>query len=637
MFNKIVNSKITWIVLIGIVLILFVILIIPKKDNNDTRDKTEESLIIDDDLSENIVFELVGSEVIDIYVNDEYEDDGFIALLNNDDDISDYVSVDDKLDNSKVGKYEISYFLDYKGINKKITRIINVNDHDKNEISLKLNGDETIFLNLNEEYEEQGIVASYNNEDLSNYVEIEKNIDNTKVGNYEVIYKVKYNNVETEIKREVVVFDLDSMFNVNKDNMTINIMLNNNFKYVKLPNGVVNTSEVITYKVLGAGNYEFVLYTSNLKKYSKLITITESNSNSVTPEIPKTLTGTCEAILKDGKTTVTVNSSSDIAKYKYNGVESSSSIYNVNKYLRDSYVELIDKTGNTTKINCKITMESLPVIEPQSGEKVKYQNESETLKIFISEKSGFYITRVWAKDPVYQLRKQFATGSLQRTDTILSKAVSENNLKDKIVVGFNASPPISKSSYYAPLAKSDSRYDLTEPSPLVIYNGKVIINDYKRTSLNEIIYYINSNNQLTYSPKFAKGTTAEERKVKFQEVIDDGAYNTMIWAPVMVENYKTKKLTASEIGNSDYSASRSGLCQIDTNNFIIFSSKSATKKRQEFANFVGKFGCRIAVNFDGGGSVSFLYKKPGTTKVQTLSNGGEDRKLSAVMYFTELQ
>ena len=78
-----------------------------------------------------------------------------------------------------------------------------------NDISLELNGKDTITINLLDEYYEQGAKASFRDEDISNLIDIETNLDNTKVGTFEVKYKVNYQDKQKEIIRNIKVVDID--------------------------------------------------------------------------------------------------------------------------------------------------------------------------------------------------------------------------------------------------------------------------------------------------------------------------------------------------------------------------------------------------------------------------------------------
>ena len=345
--------------------------------------------------------------------------------------------------------------------------------------------------------------------------------------------------------------------------------------------------------------------------------------------------GSCTATLKDGNTIFKVSSNdTDIASYNYNGIlESKNSSFTASTYYRNSYVTLKDTSGNQNKIICNTIIEPLPVVSPKSGEAVKYKAESDTLKIYVTSKDGWYLTRIWAYDAVNQLKKHYVTGdSLKRPNVILENAISTYGLKNKIVLGFNASDPIKVGSYGSKIAETNPIYNLKEPSSLLIKNGEVIINDYiANTAKKDYLYYIDGSNQLKYITNI-NGITAEQRQALFQQVINSGAKNTMVFHPALVENYQARSIPDEDKNSSN--ANRQALCQIDSNNFILITTKTSTMKLQAFANYVATLGCKTAVNFDGGGSISTFFKEAGTNTIKVVS--GNDRSLSAVFFFTEL-
>ena len=228
------------------------------------------------------------------------------------------------------------------------------------------------------------------------------------------------------------------------------------------------------------------------------------------------------------------------------------------------------------------------------------------------------------------MRKELVSGTnLKRPKVILEQAVSKYNLKDKIVLGSNASSPVKVGSYYNELARKNSFYNLKEPSALLIYNGQILNNDPEETLTGPTLYYLDSSNQLNYVSGL-KSKTVEQRKTIFQNIIDSGAYNTFAFRPALVENYKA--LSAKVDG--DYNALRQGFCQIDSNNFILVTSDTKRWYLPDFAKFMQSIGCKTAINFDGGGSTATFYKPAGADTIKTLA--GNDRSLSSVMYFTEL-
>ncbi len=72
---------------------------------------------------------------------------------------------------------------------------------------LQLNGNKKIVLTYNQEYEEPGIIVKNANKKYLNKVKIENNIDKNKIGNYEIIYKLKIGKKILIKKRIVEIID----------------------------------------------------------------------------------------------------------------------------------------------------------------------------------------------------------------------------------------------------------------------------------------------------------------------------------------------------------------------------------------------------------------------------------------------
>ena len=249
------------------------------------------------------------------------------------------------------------------------------------------------------------------------------------------------------------------------------------------------------------------------------------------------------------------------------------------------------------------------------------------------KKDGWYLSYIWAKDPTNQLKKQMTSNStLKLPADILTDAVKDHNLTNKIALGFNASGIVYKDKYYKSLAKHYPKYNGKEPSSLLIYNGKVIFNDYDTYPSNSVIYYIDSSNQLKYIPNLSS-KSAVERKQIFQNVIDDGVKNTFSFKPVLIEN-GIATTTYDSGASYEYNATRQGLCQLDSNNFILVTLNTAkTKNTVVFANYLKSLGCKTAFNLDGGGSTSLLFKNSNQSNFTHLKG---TRKNGTMMFFTEL-
>lgn len=155
-------------------------------------------------IDNNIVFSLNGDNSYTIPVNTEFEDAGYSAYIFNKN-LNDKIKVETNLDISKVGVYYINYHLDFFKSEYTLKRTIKVVD---NEIPIiKLNGDSEISLYVGDNYIEQGASALDNYDgDITSDIFISGNVDNNKVGNYEVKYTVKDSSEnENSIIRKVVV------------------------------------------------------------------------------------------------------------------------------------------------------------------------------------------------------------------------------------------------------------------------------------------------------------------------------------------------------------------------------------------------------------------------------------------------
>ena len=166
------------------------------KDNIFTYHISKEIIVKD---IEKPKIKLKGNIVEYYCPNGEYKELGYSAYDNVDKDITDKVKVE-RLKNKII--YRV---IDSSGNKSEVIRKIIAKDIKKPTITL--NGDSNIFLNINEPYIEEGSASTDNCDgDLSSKVEITNNIDNSKVGDYRVVYKVKDNsNNKSEFIRNIKV------------------------------------------------------------------------------------------------------------------------------------------------------------------------------------------------------------------------------------------------------------------------------------------------------------------------------------------------------------------------------------------------------------------------------------------------
>lgn len=580
-----------------------------------------------------IVFTLFGDEEVVIYEGNEYKELGYIAISEDGDNVSNKVKVKSNLNVNKVGTYKIKYsvrslFKVYRKI-----RTIKVLQDNLKEVNFTLNGSSMVNIKLGSNYSDPkfSCYLKSNMQNLDRYVKITSNLNNKKEGVYEIKYTLTYNGKTKELSRKVYVYKetisytLSTTALTNKP-VTIKIRSNiHNFAYVILPNDNVIYKNEFSYNFYENNKYTFFVFDS-LNNY-ETYTVNIDNIDKTPPS------GTCKIVMKNGTTDYTVTSrDEDISKYVYNNEEkytSTKNTYKVSTYLRNDMVLLVDKAGNKTKVKCDVTKSYEKVIKPSSKDNVVYSSTSDSLVVNIIKKDGYYLSRIWMKDPYLQVKKEMLSLNAKKLvlpKNILKQAINKYNLKSKIVLGGNASGPVMKGSHYSYVAERASYYNLKEPSALLVYNGNIIINDYKTYAGNTTIYYINGKNQLSYIPVMENNSPIE-RKIAFENAISSGIYNTFAFNPMLVINGKVQSVS------NDYYALRNGFCQINENNFIWVVSDTKKWNKPDFATFMGSLGCVNAANFDGGGSVALFYKEK-FGNIKTLTGNG--RSLSSVIYFTEL-
>lgn len=126
-----------------------------------------------------------------------------------------------------------------------------------------------------------------------------------------------------------------------------------------------------------------------------------------------------------------------------------------------------------------------------------------------------------------------------------------------------------------------------------------------------------------------KGTTV-------QELYKQGIVHTIQFGPTLVDNYKARNREWSDYGMSYCPRTVWGIKK-PLEYYVMVSSGayySNGMSYDECASLFEKLGCRTAINFDGGGSSSLIYKGrmlnvPGST------TGPEERRVTDFVFFTD--
>lgn len=150
---------------------------------------------------------LLGKKEINLSLNEKYTDPGYKIVPNN----KKYkVVVDNNIDESKTGSYEVKYSLQVK--NKLINKVrkVNVVDNISPEITLK--GLDNIKLYESSDYEEPGFIAVDNYDgDITKNVIVQNDIKE-EIGDYKITYKVEDSSGnKTLVTRNVKILDKEKI------------------------------------------------------------------------------------------------------------------------------------------------------------------------------------------------------------------------------------------------------------------------------------------------------------------------------------------------------------------------------------------------------------------------------------------
>lgn len=218
-------------------------------------------------------------------------------------------------------------------------------------LKFELIGPETLYMDVNTDYVEYGIVVTYNGKDISNNVLIDNKSVNTKeLGEYLVKYEINIDDNYEYIYRKVKVIDKINPEIELKDGENIKVILGGNYcEY-----GYIVTDNYdgdLTDKVIVTGGVD----TSSEGKYTLTYEVTDSSGNKTSKkrivEVVKpsiTLGDSTSGIInvnsynvKDYSNTVTKNSFNDTGVYLEGYVKDNLASYKIKLKNRDSSLKYL--------------------------------------------------------------------------------------------------------------------------------------------------------------------------------------------------------------------------------------------------------------------------------------------------------
>ena len=135
-----------------------------------------------------VKFQLIGDDNVFVSVDSNYVDYGYTSTILGKQ--YNHVKTISDVDTSKIGKYEITYIMNFLLYKRELKRTVNVIDNVAPTIELV--GDEQIYLELGNNYEEPGYLAIDNVDgDITENVKVDNNIDTNAPGSYSIKYSIR--------------------------------------------------------------------------------------------------------------------------------------------------------------------------------------------------------------------------------------------------------------------------------------------------------------------------------------------------------------------------------------------------------------------------------------------------------------
>lgn len=199
MKNKNIIKDNTNVVLIFILIILLsgisvILFIANNKEINNISDNSKED----------IELFLLGDTEINLNVGEKYIEPGYYAItktgiLKTDE----VIVIPNTIDTNISGTYYINYVIKNKILKRKVNIIAKLEERN---LDIVLNGNDTIYLNLGEEYIEPGYKAFDSIDgDLTNFVKVSGTINTLKEGKYILTYEIKNSNLDIKIKKRTII------------------------------------------------------------------------------------------------------------------------------------------------------------------------------------------------------------------------------------------------------------------------------------------------------------------------------------------------------------------------------------------------------------------------------------------------
>lgn len=356
------------------------------------------------------------------------------------------------------------------------------------------------------------------------------------------------------------------------------------------------------------------------------ITVIINNNNFYLNNIVKTSNKTLKinktklSIVKGKSSTLKATiDSSNVNNSKITWKSSNAKVAKVDKKGKVTGIEhgvaIITATVDGKKVSCEVSVTHPPIVDNKKyylGYKTVTSYKSDTLKYRIMIKGRENYVLIWVADANKQWNSAMPKiGKRYKSSDILSKEIKKYGYQKKGLIATNGSAFWDSWGEYP-------------TSPFMINKGNVVRDiTGKKYPKSYPTVGITKDGILKLYPGFNSKSSAEDSKKK-QKMLSDGVRNNFT---VFNEILKPD----GSILKSNIRIKYTALCQVNENNFVIYSGESLTLS-ETATKFKKSFDCRVAYRFDGGDSTTLYYKTGSMSSAKSIYYG---RELPDMMYFVE--
>lgn len=251
---------------------------------------------------------------------------------------------------------------------------------DFNNATFKLNGEDTITLEVGKEYKEPGYIAVVNKKDKETDVKVLSNLNINAVGEYEISYTLNFNKIkkQKELKRKIKVVDTTKPVLTVEGKTQITKQVGDNFK---VPNykAIDNVDGNITKKVKVTSNVN----TKKAGKYTVKYSIEDSSGNKV----DKTINVTVKEKPKPKTTPKNTYPKNEKSNYKGTFIEISIPAQTLKYYQND---KLVLKSSVVTGLNNTTPTGTYKVINKARNTTLRGKNYTSFVYYWIAFKGSAY-------------------------------------------------------------------------------------------------------------------------------------------------------------------------------------------------------------------------------------------------------